>query len=159
MSYKNNIKIKLESQSNSGRSDLTISNYEWKINNIIQQNNTNTLIVDTSTVPLGNNTISLRIQNSYPCNKWSSQKDTVINIIRGVNMQKDTTILVDKPTMSINVVMDLVSTVNVTVTDPLGNPIPNATAKIGTITTLTDVNGLASLTNVPYGTQLLSVIT
>lgn len=51
--------------------NVEIINYEWRINNVIQQNNTDTLIINTSNLLLGDNNVSLKIKNL--CGNWSNK--------------------------------------------------------------------------------------
>lgn len=52
-----------------GTIDNIITNYEWKINDIIQSTNNNILNINTNNLLVGINIISLRIKNS--CGLWS----------------------------------------------------------------------------------------
>lgn len=74
-------------------------------------------------------------------------------------MEKEISILVNKPVTDVTIVMDYTGTVNVTVTDPLNQPINNATVQIVALnlTATTDATGKATLPNVPYSTQTVKV--
>lgn len=154
--YQKNKPITATATSSTGEEHI-ISKYEWSINNTILTNNeTNILVINANTLPLGNNTISVRAQND--CGRWSELYSKTINIINSsipipnvIPMQKTITIDVNQPNMEVTVVMDYTATIKVTVTDPVGNPVTNATVYIGTITTTTNTLGVATLTNVPYG--------
>lgn len=157
MSYNNNINLKIQAIAESGRADLTILSYEWKINNIIQANNTDILMVDTSTLPIGDNTISTRTENS--CGKWSDINIQIINIIEVNNMEKIETVIVNQPTVPVAIVLPYTGAAEVTVTDGI-NPVAGATLDLdGTPTGLsTGVDGKASIPNVPYGTHTVKAI-
>ena len=49
--------------------NITITKYEWKINDLFVLNNINTVTISTNDLNLGDNTISLRVLNS--CGSWS----------------------------------------------------------------------------------------
>lgn len=153
MIYNNRTTLKIKATSNS-----IISNYEWKVNDLLQENNTDILIIDTNTLPLGDNTVSLRVQSLPPCSEWSDLVWKTITIVEGENMEKTVQILVDEPTENAIVVMDYTGTVNVTVTDQLDRPVVNANVSIGTIAGTTDAFGKTVLNNVPYGSQTLTVV-
>jgi hypothetical protein len=76
-------------------------------------------------------------------------------------MIKEITVTVNQPTVNVTVVMDLTGTINVTVTDPLNQPIQGATVQIVALnlTATTDATGKASLANVLYSTQTVKITT
>lgn len=160
MGYTTNVNLMLNASVDSGSPDLTIQIYEWSINDIIQINNTNTLIINTNTLKIlpEINNVKLRVQNSAPCNKWSDYVSKEITVINEVNkMEKIINIIVDEPIENVSIVMDTVGTVNVTVINTTGTPIYGATLDLDGISTglTTDVDGKASILNVPYGTHTL----
>lgn len=76
-------------------------------------------------------------------------------------MMKTFTIDVNSAVVNITVIVETVGTVNVTVTNNAMPPLPivGATVTIGTISAVTDANGLAILQNVPQGTQTGTITT
>lgn len=140
------------------QSNITITTYEWKINNSVVLENLSSVTINTNDLSLGDNSISLRVKNS--CGSWSEYINKTLNIINEViNMEQTLTVIVDKSTTSIDVVMQLTGTVIVTVKDPLGALIANATCKIDTVTATTDALGVATLNGISYGTKTLTVTT
>jgi len=135
--------------------DITVSIYEWTINNNINPNNTNSISINTNDLNLGDNTISLRVKNS--CGSWSEYVTKTINIINEVNMEQTFTVVVDKPVTNVEVVMNLTGTVIVTVKNPLGIIISNATVKIDSVTAITNELGIATLNEISYGTKIITV--
>jgi hypothetical protein len=81
--------------------------------------------------------------------------------ITEVNMIKEITVTVNQPIVNVTVVMDLTGTINITVTDPLNQPIQGATVQIIALnmTATTDATGKATLTNVPYSTPTVKITT
>jgi len=139
------------------QSNITITNYEWKINNSVVLDNLSSASINTNDLSIGENTISLRVLNS--CGTWSENIIKTVNIINEViNMEQTLIIVIDKPTTSIDVVMQLTGTVIVTVKDPIGTLIANAICKIDTVTATTDATGVATLNGIGYGTKTLTVI-
>jgi len=57
----------------------TIKTYEWKLNNNEISLNNISIMIDTSDLEYGNNTISIRTQNN--CNIWSDEMKKTINIV------------------------------------------------------------------------------
>jgi len=57
---------------------ITVSIYEWKINNKIILKKVNTIYINTNDLRPGTNTISLRVQNS--CGAWSKYKTKIVNM-------------------------------------------------------------------------------
>ena len=138
--------------------NITISVYEWKINNSVVLENLSSISINTNDLSLGDNTISLRVLNS--CGTWSDYVTKTINIINEViNMEQTLTIVVDKPIINVDVIMQLTGNVVVTVKDPLGTAIANATATIDAVTATTDALGIATLNGIGYGTKTLTVTT
>ncbi len=72
-------------------------------------------------------------------------------------MQQTEIIIVDQPTISKTIVMNLTSTISITITDQINKPIQGASVSIQSITTVTDVNGIAILNEIPYGTQTITI--
>jgi len=145
--------------------NITITKYEWKINDLFILNNINPVTISTNDLNLGNNTISLRVLNS--CGSWSEYVTKIVSIINEtipipdevINMEQTITIVVDKPITTIDVIMQLTGSVVVTVKDPLGIPIANAITTIDTVTAVTDALGIATLNGIGYGTKILTVTT
>lgn len=155
--YPKNKILKLDATTTT-QPNITITNYEWKINNSVVLENLSSVSINTNDLSLGENTISLRVLNS--CGTWSENVIKTLNIINEViNMEQTLTIVVDKPTTFIDVLMQLTGTVIVTVKDPLGALIANATCKIDTVTATTDVLGVATLNGISYGTKTLIITT
>lgn len=147
--YIKNQMLKLKATANSGSPFLTIQKYEWTINDIINSNITDELIINTNNLNQSN-TIKLRVQNSEPCNKWS---EYVTKIIEVSNMEQTFTVLVNKPKVSTEVVIQMNGIVEVTVKDQIGTPFPNVSVKIDEISAITNESGIATLENVNYGTK------
>ena len=145
--------------------NITISIYEWKINNSIILDNLSSVSINTNDLNLGDNTISLRVKNS--CGSWSEYVTKTVNIINEtipipdevINMEQTITIVVDKPITTIDVIMQLTGSVVVTVKNPLEIPIANAITTIDTVTATTDALGIATLNGIGYGTKTLTVTT
>lgn len=72
--YTSNSKIRLDATC-----DQTISTYQWLIDNNILSDNTQSIIIDLSTLSLGLHNISLRSQ--VDCGIWSNTVTKQINII------------------------------------------------------------------------------
>lgn len=79
MQFNNNVTLLLTAIANTFREDVTISIYEWHINSKTHQTTTNTYIVQTSSLPVGTNTFSLRVKNSL--NIWSELTTVPVDII------------------------------------------------------------------------------
>jgi len=134
--------------------NITISVYEWTINNSININNLSSISINTNDLKLGENTISLRVQNS--CGSWSEKINKVIEVI---NMEQTFNVVVDKPITNFEVIMNLTGTVIVTVKDSLGNVIVGATVIIDTVTSITNTSGIAILNEITYGIKTGTVKT
>ncbi len=143
---------------NPGAPNLIISSYEWSINNVIQNNNTDTLILDAPVLLPGSSVIvSLRVKNS--CGNWSNIYSQTINI-KGEKMEKTVNVVIDQPVVPVGIVLDYIGTADVTVTDQLNRPIEGASLDLdGTPTGLsTDADGKMSMPNIPYGTHTIKAI-
>lgn len=132
-----------------------ISTYEWKLDNTLQINNTDTLTIPPNTLSLGNHTIKFRGQNY--CGNYSNELIKNINI-EATNMayEQTDTLNVDQATMSMTVKLRRTAAVTVTVTDEANAPVAGATVAIAGITGTTDATGVATLSAVPYGTQTVT---
>jgi len=142
---------------NPGAPDLTISMYEWYIdNNIITDNITDTLIIDPNKLCIGSHEISLRIQNS--CGSWSIKYNKIIKI--GDKMEKTITVVVDQPIVQVVIVLDFSGTIEATVTDQISHPIEGVSFNLDDVPTglTSDQDGKVSIPNVPYGTHTLEAI-
>lgn len=133
-----------------------ISIYEWKLDDIIQLNNTDTLIIPPNTLSLGIHTIKFRGRNY--CDNYSNELIENINIIEATNMAYTQTdpLTVDQPTISTSIKLRRTSTVTVTVTDEANNPLASAQISIAEISGTTDPTGVVILSAVPYGTQTVT---
>lgn len=150
--------IKLNSNSYAGNSSETVVEHEWTVNNNILPDKNEIITIGTSSLPLGENTISVRAKNS--CGNWSLTSSLVINITEGKHMQKSIQIDINQPIIEVEVIMDDLETATVKVTvKKSGNPVQNAAVSIESITSTTDASGLAVLNSVPYGNnKTLTVI-
>lgn len=139
------------------QTNITVSIYEWTINNSVVLLNLSSVTINTNDLNLGDNTISLRVKNS--CGSWSEPVTKTINIINEVKMEKTVNIIVDESVETVSIVMDTVGRIDITVTNTAGNAISNATLDLdGTSTGLsTDANGKASIPDVPYGSHTIKV--
>lgn len=152
MVYTKNTLLNLKASSNSKSPELIISRHEWTINNIIQSNTTDNIIVNTNDLKLlpEKNNITLRVQNSEPCNKWSEYMTKIIEV---TNMEQTFTVVVDKAKTLTEVTIQMNGTVEVTVKNQIGIPIQNATVKIDTVSAITNELGVATLADISYGTK------
>lgn len=154
--FPKNIDIELKAiDINTGGSELTISTFEWKINNINQNDNTDIFIFNTSDLNYGLNTLSLRVQNS--CGSWSEENKKEIYI--GEIMQKDVQVIVNAKIVNVDVIMEREGDVNFTAKDDSGVPLLGCIITMTGKTVTTDNNGKATLTNIPYGTYNASITT
>jgi len=145
--------------------NITITKYEWKINDLFVLNNINPVTISTNDLKLGENTISLRVQNS--CGSWSEYVTKIVNIINETipipdevtNMEKTITVVVDQPIETATIVMDYVGTIEIVVTDGV-NPVSGVTIDLNNVPTglSTDIDGKVSIPNVPYGTHTLKAM-
>ncbi|MBU1067054.1 carboxypeptidase-like regulatory domain-containing protein [Patescibacteria group bacterium] len=141
--------------------NISISTYEWKINNSIVLDNNSVVNINTNDLIFGENTISLRVLNS--CGSWSEEvvKQVTITDEDGnipipdevTTMEQQFTVVVNQPTTYVEVIMELKGIAVVTVKDSLGVAIPNATVTIGTVSATTDANGVATLNDISYGIE------
>lgn len=159
--FSQNKPIKITATADSGNSKITISKYEWTLDNQILHETTDTFNLDPATLNIGIHTLSLRVQNSAPCNKWSLPYIETINIIKGDIMEQ--TDEVDIKSNNPSIVITLKRKTNVTVTvmeDPnLSNqPYSGATVDIGGIIGTTDANGKVVLNAVPMGHYTAKII-
>lgn len=138
------------------QNNITVKTYEWTINNLIHPENKNSIIINTNTLNIGTNNISIRVLNS--CGTWSEYVTKTINIINEViNMEQTFIVVVDKPVTNVEVIMQQKGIVIVTVKDTFGKPIPNATVTIDNTSSITDTSGVATLNSISYGTKTCTV--
>ncbi len=132
-----------------------ITTYEWKIDDILQANNTDTLTIQPYQLSLENHTIKFRGQNY--CGNWSNELIENINIevINMAYVQTDP-LNVDQPTISTSVKLRRTSTVTITATDEADVPVVSAQVSIAEITGTTNASGVVTLSAVPYGTQTVT---
>ncbi len=133
-----------------------IKNYEWKLDDILQINNTDTFIIPPNIINIGTHTIKFRGKNY--CGNYSTELIESINIIEAINMayiQTDT-LNVNAPTVATTVKLRRTSTVTITVTDEADVPIPSTSVTIAGISGTTDASGVATSSAVPYGTQTIT---
>ena len=139
--------------------NIDVSIYEWTINkSIVVSNPTELMSLNTNDLDIGDNTISLRVQNS--CGAWSEYVNKAINIVDEnapipdeIKIKQEFEVVVDKPVTNIEVIMQLTGMVFVTVKNQLGTTIPNASVTIDTVTKTTDASGIATLNGISYGTK------
>jgi hypothetical protein len=67
----------------------TIDAYEWQLNGVIIGASIDTVTIDTSTIPLGSNTLSHRIKNK--CGNWSTATNMILNIIDSTRLKMNIT--------------------------------------------------------------------
>lgn len=165
MIYNKNSKLELKATADSGSSTLTIQTYEWTINGKISSEKTDTIIINTNTLNSlpEKNIISLRVQNSNPCNKWSEYITKEINVqstqLEVTTMEQTFTVVVDKPKVSVDVIIQMNATVIVNVKNQIGTPVQGLSVKIGDISATTDASGVATLENVSYGNPQSGTVT
>lgn len=141
-----------------------ISTYQWKLDDILQPNNTDIFIIPPNTLSPGNHTIKFRGQNY--CG-GSSELIEIINITEVNNMQQTDPININlTPTISYTIYLRRKSDVTLTVLDDLNGSNPNApvvgaTVDINTTPTLTsgttDAAGNVVFTGVPLGTYTVTI--
>lgn len=148
-------KLTIKAIASPGRDDLTITDYEWKVNGVIQKDNSNELIIKKSSLNIGTNTISLKVKNS--CGKWSQEYLKSINY-PGENMEKTIELVVDKPTVESTVVVDLLATVTLSIKDSLNRPITSAQVTLDETVKTTDTNGTVVFSDVKYGTKSVHIV-
>ena len=134
-----------------------ISTYNWKLDDVFQSNNTDTLIIQPNTLSIGTHTIKFRGQNY--CDNWSSELVENINITEVIYMPTQTDpVVVNEPAVAVTITLRRISDVTVTVIeDPQaqnpGAPVLGATVDIAGIIGTTDANGVVVLSNIPYATD------
>jgi len=133
-----------------------ISIYEWKLDDILQTNNTDTFTILPNTLSLGIHTIKFIGQNY--CGNYSNELIENINITEVTNMAYEQTdpVNVNQATISMVVKLRRTATVTVTVTDEADVPVVSAQVSIAGITGTTDALGAVTLSAVPYGTQIVT---
>lgn len=139
--------------------NITISTYEWTINNSIVLDSASSTSINTNDLSLGDNTISLRVLNS--CGSWSEPIIKTINIINEViNMEKIINVTVDEPLETVSIVMDTVGKIDITVKDTSGAVMPGVILELDGVPTglSTDADGKSSILDVPYGTHTIKAI-
>jgi len=133
-----------------------ISIYEWKLDDIPQINNTDTLIIPPNTLSIGMHSIKFKGQNY--CGNHSEEYVENINITEVTNMVYEQTdsLNVNQATISMVVKLRRTATVTVTVTDESDVPVASAQISIAGIIGTTDALGAVTLSAVPYGTQTVT---
>jgi hypothetical protein len=132
-----------------------IVKFEWKVDDVLQPNNTDTLTIPANTLSVGNHTIKFNGENY--CGNISPELIEQINIteVTMVYTQTDS-ITVTYPTTAVTIKLRRMSTVTITVVDEKSIPVASAKVSIGTITGTTNTSGVAVLNNVPIGTQTVT---
>lgn len=137
--------------------DLTggpIAKFEWKLDDVIQTDSTSSLIIPPKSLSLGDHTIKLKIEN-YCGNYYEVTKNiTVVEVTP--TMEYEQKLIVDKPTMNISIDLKRTSTITFTITVD-GIPSKAAQVSVLDIISETDENGIATLSGVPYGDQVLKI--
>jgi len=130
--------------------------YEWKLDDIIQINNTDTFTIQPNTLSIGIHTIKFKGQNY--CGNYSDELIENINITEVINMAYEQTdpVTVDQPTVSTTIKLRRTAAVTITVTDEADVPVVSAQVSIAGITGTTDALGAVTLSAVPYGTQIVT---
>jgi len=133
-----------------------ISIYEWKLDDIIQLNNTDTFTIPPNTLSTGTHTIKFRGQNY--CGNWSSELIENINITEVINMAYEQTdpVTVDQPAVSTTIKLRRTAVVSVIVTDEADIPVVSAQVSVAGVPGTTDVLGAVTLSAVPYGAQTVT---
>ncbi len=134
-----------------------ITSTEWKKDDIIQNNNTtDTLIIQSNQLTLGEHTIKFRSQNY--CGNWSDEKIETLNIIEESNMayNQENSVNVTQPVMNVEIAIKRISTLTVTVKDENNLPITAALVSIAGISGETNTEGVVVLQSVPYGTHIMT---
>lgn len=132
--------------------------FKWTIDNVIQNNNTNTLTIPPNTLHIGNHTIKFQGQNY--CGNFSTELVENINITE-VKMAYTQTDIVNVVAPATDAQIKLrrvptTATVTLTVVDEQDKPFLGAIVKIGTITGTTNTTGVAVLLAVPTGAQTVT---
>jgi hypothetical protein len=81
-----------------GGAATSITTYEWKINGTVQLNNSTVLSINTNSLNIGNNTISMRILNN--CGTWSVPLTETVTVTAPQPVAS-ITILIGKSTLTI----------------------------------------------------------
>ncbi len=133
-----------------------ISIYEWKLDDALQTNNTDTFTILPNTLSLGIHIIKFIGQNY--CGNYSMELIENINITEVINMTYVQTdpINVDQPAVSTTVKLRRTASVTVTVTDEADVLVVSTQVSIAGITGTTDALGVVTLSPVPYGTQTVT---
>jgi len=133
-----------------------ITTYQWKLDNILQTNNTDTFTILPNTLSLGLHTIKFIGQNY--CGNDSNELIENINITEVINMAYIQTdpLNVDQPAISTSVKLRRISTVTVTVIDEADVPLPSTQVNVAGIPGTTDASGVVILPSIPYGTQTVT---
>ncbi len=133
-----------------------IFTYEWKLDDVLQINNTDTFTILPNTLSSGIHTIKFRGQNY--CGNWSNELIENINITEVINMVYEQTdpVNVNQPTVSTTIKLRRTASVTVTVTDEADVPVVSAQVSIAGITGTTDASGVVTLLTVPYGIQTIT---
>ncbi len=133
-----------------------ISTYQWKLDDILQSNNTDIFTIPPNTLSLGIHTIKFRGQNY--CGNWSDELIENINITEVINMAYVQTdpVNIDQPTVSTTIKLRRTASVTVTVTDEADVPVASAQVSIAGINGTTDALGVVTLSAIPYGAQTVT---
>ncbi len=132
-----------------------ITSTEWKIDDVVQSNITDTLVIQPNQLTLGEHTIKFRSQNY--CGNYSVEKIETLNIIEESNMaySQEDSININQPTMNVSITLKRTSTITVTVKDENQLPITAALVSIAGISGETNAEGIVVLQSVPYGTHIM----
>jgi hypothetical protein len=103
---------------NSGGSGYQITQYEWILNGTTQSNNSGTLSLSTNNLNVGNNTLTMRIQNN--CGTWSTTQTEIITVTEPVSVVASITVQLSKSTVTVGETI----TVKATAYSSTGNIIP-----------------------------------
>jgi len=133
-----------------------ISTHQWKLDEVIQTNNTDTFVIPPNTLSLGLHTIKFTGQNY--CGNYSSELIENINIVQVTNMAYEQTdpLNIDQPAVSTTIKLRRTATVTVTVTDEADVPVVSAQISVAGIPGTTDASGVVILSSIPYGTQTVT---
>lgn len=129
-----------------------ISIHQWKIDDILQTDSTDTLTIPPNTLSHGLHNIYYKGTNYCGSFTELNQQINIMEVISTTYTQTDP-VLVSTPTVVLNVKLRRTGTVNVTVIDESDVPVPSATVSIAGVSGITDATGNVSLTSVPYGSQ------
>ena len=151
--------IKIQATVNPGLNQ-TVSSYHWYLDNVQIVNNNYIYQLNTSQLSIGKHTVKFEAFNT--CEN-SNSKLLEINIIEGNKM--DINVTINQPVVNVPVTLNLSGTANVTVKDQLTNPVTGVSVIVKTtagipvpgLSTTTDILGVASILNIPYGNYILTV--